>query len=116
MNAIKTEVDSNQRFCLGALSQKFQVFVKNFLYLSQNHFHIEFFLCSIKSQPNWAKDKGTRISPSNDTENCLMMLNTNFMVMTPAKFVVRFRGFFRHAKLIGHWTTNKRETQIAQLE
>ena len=100
-----------QCFCQGALGQNFQFFVKNVLFLAQNLF-ISNFVVQIRNQrlridpcgkfqPDWTKDKGTRISTSNDTKNCLM---------TSANFLWLLRDFvpeYYYAKFGINWTTNK---------
>ena len=71
-----------QHFRQEALGQKFQVFVKNGLFLLRNVF-ISDFLAGIRNQRlridhcakyqlNWTNDKGTQILTWNDTKNGLM--------------------------------------------
>ena len=61
---------------------KFSDFLKKWHFCRSNRIHIEFLVqiqdqrpkidpC-IKFWPNWTKDKESRISTSNDSENCLM--------------------------------------------
>ena len=42
----------------------------------------------VKFQPNWPKDKGSRILTSNDSENCLMTSYTRDIMTTSLKFLM----------------------------
>ena len=92
-----------QRFCQRLLYQNFQLFERNGIFLAKIVF-ISDFLVQIRNQrpkidpcakfqPDWTKGKGSRISTSNDSENCLMTSHTHLIVMMSSRFLMILRDF-----------------------
>ena len=88
---------------LRALDQNFQAFERNDTFLAQIVLTSVFLVQirnrrpidpSAKYQPNWTKDKGSRISTWNNRENCVMTSHTHDSDDgTSSIFLMRLRDF-----------------------